>query len=203
LCWPTSTSDAVPLWTNCAERGRGSYTDGRQRSEPGGGVDAAASIDSAACTCVQQRRDRALVRRRTGLETWRASWRGFGRCFLRMSSAIPRLRRRRRAIVNTASISGLFGDYGLLGTTRKGGGQPDAYHRDRPCPGGYPGQRRLSGGIETPLLAPVLGYPGRARNTPNWCRWGGSAAEEVASVVAFLASERHRTSQGAHCGRWA
>ena len=107
--------------------------------------------------------------------------------------AIPHLRRAGGgAIVNTASISGLFGDYGLLAYNAAKGGVVNltravAIDHAREnirvncvCPGP----------IETPLLQPVLGLPSaieQYRDLVPMARVG--RPEEVAAVVAFLASD--------------
>jgi meso-butanediol dehydrogenase/(S,S)-butanediol dehydrogenase/diacetyl reductase len=107
--------------------------------------------------------------------------------------AIPHLRRAGGgAIVNTASISGLFGDYGLLAYNAAKGGvinltRAVAIDHAREnirvncvCPGP----------IETPLLQPVLGLPSaieQYRELVPMARVG--RPEEIAAVVAFLASD--------------
>jgi meso-butanediol dehydrogenase/(S,S)-butanediol dehydrogenase/diacetyl reductase len=107
--------------------------------------------------------------------------------------AIPHLRRAGGgAIVNTASISGLFGDFGLLAYNAAKGGVVNltrtvAIDHAREnirvncvCPGP----------IATPLLAPVLSVPSahdEYRKVVPMGRVG--KPEEVAAVVAFLASD--------------
>ncbi len=107
--------------------------------------------------------------------------------------AIPHLRRAGGgAIVNTASISGLFGDYGLLAYNAAKGGVVNltravAIDHAREnirvncvCPGP----------IDTPLLQPVLGLPSAREQYAElvpMARVG--RPDEVAAVVAFLASD--------------
>jgi len=107
--------------------------------------------------------------------------------------AIPHLRRAGGgAIVNTASISGLFGDYGLLAYNAAKGGVVNltravAIDHAREnirvncvCPGP----------IDTLLLQPVLGLPSAREQYAElvpMARVG--RPDEVAAVVAFLASD--------------
>ena len=107
--------------------------------------------------------------------------------------AVPHLRRAGGgAIVNTASISGLFGDYGLLAYNAAKGGVVNltravAIDHAREnirvncvCPGP----------IETPLLAPALAVPTAREQYDSlipMARVG--RPEEVAAAVAFLASD--------------
>jgi meso-butanediol dehydrogenase / (S,S)-butanediol dehydrogenase / diacetyl reductase len=107
--------------------------------------------------------------------------------------AIPHVRRAGGgAIVNTASISGLFGDYGLLAYNAAKGGVVNltravAIDHAREnirvncvCPGP----------IETPLLAPLLTAPAAVEEYNRLIPMGRvGRAEEVAAVVAFLASD--------------
>lgn len=107
--------------------------------------------------------------------------------------AIPHLRRAGGgAIVNTASISGLFGDYGLLAYNAAKGGVVNLtrtvaidHARDNirvncVCPGP----------IETPLLAPVLAIPAAMDEYRKAVPMGRvGRPEEVAAAVAFLASD--------------
>ncbi len=108
-------------------------------------------------------------------------------------SAIPRLRAAGGgSIINTASISGLFGDYGLLAYNAAKGGVVNLtrtaaidHARERirinaVCPGP----------IETPLLAPVLEIPAARDEYAKLIPMGRvGQPEEIASVVAFLASD--------------
>jgi meso-butanediol dehydrogenase / (S,S)-butanediol dehydrogenase / diacetyl reductase len=108
-------------------------------------------------------------------------------------AAIPHLRRSGGgSIVNTASISGLFGDYGLLAYNAAKGGVVNLT-RALAIDHAHEGIRVNAvcpGPIETPLAQglvdhPVVG-PEYARNIPMG-RVG--RADEVAGVVAFLASD--------------
>jgi meso-butanediol dehydrogenase/(S,S)-butanediol dehydrogenase/diacetyl reductase len=108
-------------------------------------------------------------------------------------AAIPQLRKTGGgSIINTASISGLFGDYGLLAYNAAKGGVVnltralaiDHAHENIRVNAVCPGP------IATPLAQglvdhPIVG-PEYARNIPMG-RVG--RAEEVAAVVAFLASD--------------
>lgn len=107
--------------------------------------------------------------------------------------AIPHLREAGGgAIVNTASISGLFGDYGLLAYNAAKGGvinltrtvaidhARESIRVNCVCPGP----------IDTPLLRPLLGVPG-VEGAYNECIPMGRVGkpEEVAAVITFLASD--------------
>ncbi len=108
-------------------------------------------------------------------------------------AAIPHLRAAGGgAIVNTASISGLFGDYGLLAYNAAKGGvvnltrtlaidhAREGIRANAVCPGP----------IETPLLAPVLAVPSARDEYAKLVPMGRvGRPEEVASAVAFLASD--------------
>jgi meso-butanediol dehydrogenase / (S,S)-butanediol dehydrogenase / diacetyl reductase len=113
--------------------------------------------------------------------------------FFGCRAAIPQLRRTGGgAIVNTASISGLFGDYGLLAYNAAKGAvvnltrtlaidhANEGIRVNAVCPGP----------IETPLAQGLIDHPVVSveyqRNIPMG-RVG--RADEVASAVAFLASE--------------
>lgn len=128
------------------------------------------------------------------LETWRQVVDvDLNAVFYGCKYAIPHLRNAGGgAIVNTASISGLFGDYGLLAYNAAKGGvvnltrtvaidhARESIRVNCVCPGP----------IDTPLLRPLLGVPG-VENAYNECIPMGRVgkAEEVAAVITFLASE--------------
>lgn len=108
-------------------------------------------------------------------------------------AAVPRLRAAGGgAIVNTASISGLFGDYGLVAYNAAKAGvvnlsrtvavdhAREGIRVNAVCPGP----------IETPLLSPVLGLPSAVEEYGKLVPMGRvGRPEEVAAVVAFLASD--------------
>jgi meso-butanediol dehydrogenase/(S,S)-butanediol dehydrogenase/diacetyl reductase len=108
-------------------------------------------------------------------------------------AAIPHLRRGGGgSIVNTASISGLLGDYGLgaynaakaavvnLTRTLAIDHAREHIRVNAVCPGP----------IETPLLAPLLSLPAAAEQYATLIPMGRvGRADEIAAVVAFLASE--------------
>jgi meso-butanediol dehydrogenase/(S,S)-butanediol dehydrogenase/diacetyl reductase len=108
-------------------------------------------------------------------------------------AAIPRLRASGGgAIINTASISGLFGDYGLVAYNAAKGGvvnltrtvaidhAREGIRVNAVCPGP----------IETPLLSPFLAVPAAVDEYAKLVPMGRlGRAEEVAAVVAFLASD--------------
>jgi len=108
-------------------------------------------------------------------------------------AAIPRLRATGGGvIINTASISGLFGDYGLAAYNAAKGGvvnltrtvaidhAREGIRVNAVCPGP----------IGTPLLNPLLAAPGAQDEYNKLVPMGRvGRAEEVAAVVAFLASD--------------
>lgn len=108
-------------------------------------------------------------------------------------AAIPRLRAAGGGvIINTASISGLFGDYGLVAYNAAKGGvvnltrtvaidhAREGIRVNAICPGP----------IDTPLLSPVLAAPAAVDEYAKLVPMGRvGRPEEVASVVAFLASD--------------
>ena len=113
--------------------------------------------------------------------------------FRAMKRAIPELLARGGgAIVNTASISGLFADYaiGAYNTAKAG-----VINLTRVAAIEYAGRNiRVNcvcpGAIDTPLLKPSLGIPGFAEGTLQMIpmrRLG--QPEEMANVVMFLASD--------------
>jgi meso-butanediol dehydrogenase/(S,S)-butanediol dehydrogenase/diacetyl reductase len=113
--------------------------------------------------------------------------------FYGCKSAIPYLRRSGGgAIVNTASISGLFGDYGLVAYNAAKAGvvnltrtvaidhAREGIRVNCVCPGP----------IETPLIAPLLAVPVAVTAYQDCIPMGRvGKAEEVAAAVAFLASD--------------
>jgi meso-butanediol dehydrogenase/(S,S)-butanediol dehydrogenase/diacetyl reductase len=108
-------------------------------------------------------------------------------------AAIPQLRRAGGgSIVNTASISGLFGDYGLAAYNAAKGGvvnltrtvaidhAREGIRVNAVCPGP----------IDTALLAPLLTMPAAVEQYATLIPMGRvGRADEVAAVVAFLASD--------------
>jgi meso-butanediol dehydrogenase/(S,S)-butanediol dehydrogenase/diacetyl reductase len=128
------------------------------------------------------------------LEVWRAVLEtNLYSVFYGCRAAIPRLRAAGGgAIVNTASISGLHGDYGLSAYNASKGGLVN-YTRtlaidharekirvNAVCPGP----------IETSLTEPLLGNQAMVRDYNQLIPMGRvGRADEVASAVAFLASD--------------
>jgi meso-butanediol dehydrogenase/(S,S)-butanediol dehydrogenase/diacetyl reductase len=108
-------------------------------------------------------------------------------------AAIPHLRQNGGgSIINTASISGLFGDYGLAAYNAAKGAvmnltrtvaidhAREGIRANAVCPGP----------IETALLAPLLTMPHAVERYAALIPMGRvGRAEEVAAVVAFLASD--------------
>ncbi len=108
-------------------------------------------------------------------------------------AAIPHLRAAGGGvIVNTASISGLFGDYGLAAYNAAKGGVMN-YTRTLAIDHARENIRVNAicpGPIDTPLLAPVLALPGAREEYAKLIPMGRiGRPEEVAGVVAFLASD--------------
>ncbi len=128
------------------------------------------------------------------LDTWRHVMAvNLDGVFYGCRSAIPRLRASGGgAIVNTASISGLFGDYGLVAYNASKAGvvnltrtvaidhAREGIRVNAVCPGP----------IETPLLTPLLSLPGAREQYAGLVPMGRvGSPEEVAAAVAFLASD--------------
>lgn len=108
-------------------------------------------------------------------------------------AAIPHMRTAGGgAIVNTASISGLFGDYGLAAYNAAKGAVVN-YTRTAAIDHARENIRINAvcpGPIETQLLAPVLALPGAREEYARLVPMGRvGRPEEVAGVVAFLASD--------------
>jgi len=108
-------------------------------------------------------------------------------------AAIPHLRRAGGgAIVNTASISGLFGDYGLAPYNAAKGGVIN-YTRTAAIDHAKENIRINAvcpGPVETPLLSPVLALPGSLEEYAKLIPMGRvGQPEEIAAVIAFLASD--------------
>lgn len=112
--------------------------------------------------------------------------------FFGARAAIPHLAKTRGCIVNTASISGLYGDYGLAAyNTAKAGvanltrnlaidHAPDGIRVNAVCPGG----------VETPMTARLAEDPSimdEYRKLVPMARMGQPA--EIAAAITFLASE--------------
>ena len=128
------------------------------------------------------------------LETWeRVIAVDLHSVFYGCRAAIPRLRAAGGgAIINTASISGLFGDYGLVAYNAAKAGvvnltrtvaidhAREGIRVNAVCPGP----------IETALLSPILGLPSAREEYAKAVPMGRvGQPEEVAAVVAFLASD--------------
>lgn len=107
-------------------------------------------------------------------------------------AAMPHLMKTKGAIVNTASISGLFGDYGLPAYNAAKGGvvnltramaidhARDGVRVNAVCPGI----------VRTDLTAPMVGDDDFMAGWRDLVPMGRAAEpEEMASVVAFLASD--------------
>ena len=108
-------------------------------------------------------------------------------------AAIPYLRNGGGgAIVNTASISGLFGDYGLAAYNAAKGAVVN-YTRAAAIDHAGEGIRVncvCPGPIETPLAAPLMSDPAIMAEYNRLIPMGRvGRAEEVAAAVAFLASD--------------
>jgi meso-butanediol dehydrogenase/(S,S)-butanediol dehydrogenase/diacetyl reductase len=108
-------------------------------------------------------------------------------------AAIPHLRRAGGGvIVNTASISGLFGDYGLAAYNAAKGAVVN-YTRTAAIDHARENIRVncvCPGPIETALLGPLLGLPGAVEEYAKLIPMGRvGRADEVAAVVTFLASD--------------
>jgi meso-butanediol dehydrogenase / (S,S)-butanediol dehydrogenase / diacetyl reductase len=108
-------------------------------------------------------------------------------------SAIPRMRAGGGgAIVNTASISGLFGDYGLSAYSAAKGAVAN-YTRTLAADHARENIRVNSvcpGPIDTALTGPLLAMPAVVEDYAKLIPMGRvGRPEEVASVVAFLASD--------------
>jgi len=108
-------------------------------------------------------------------------------------AAIPHMQRGGGgAIVNTASISGLFGDYGLAAYNAAKGGVVN-YTRTLAIDHARENIRANAvcpGAIETPLIGPLLSMPKAVEEYRKLIPCGRvGKPEEVAAVVAFLASD--------------
>jgi meso-butanediol dehydrogenase/(S,S)-butanediol dehydrogenase/diacetyl reductase len=108
-------------------------------------------------------------------------------------AAIPELRRAGGgSIINTASISGLFGDYGLAAYNAAKGAVVN-YTRTLAVDHAREGIRVncvCPGPIETALTRTLLSMPGVVEEYSRLIPMGRvGRAEEVASVVAFLGSD--------------
>jgi meso-butanediol dehydrogenase/(S,S)-butanediol dehydrogenase/diacetyl reductase len=113
--------------------------------------------------------------------------------FYSARAAIPALRARGGgAIVNTASISGLAGDYGFAAYNAAKGGVIN-YTRTLAIDHAREGIRVncvCPGLIDTPAVAPALAIPGAQKAWERAIPLGRAARpEEIAPVIAFLASD--------------
>lgn len=108
-------------------------------------------------------------------------------------AAVPHMRKQGRGvIVNTASISGLFGDYGL-GAYNAAKGAVTNFTRSTALDHAKDGIRINAvcpGPIDTALIAFAAQFPGVVQEWNRSIPMGRvGRAEEVASAVAFLCSE--------------
>lgn len=108
-------------------------------------------------------------------------------------AAIPHFRKAGGgAIVNTASISGLFGDYGLAAYNAAKGAVVN-YTRTLAIDHGGENIRANAvcpGPIDTPLAGPLIAHPGISEEYKKTIPMGRvGKPEEVAAAVAFLASD--------------
>ena len=107
--------------------------------------------------------------------------------------AIPQMRKAGGgAIVNTASVSGLFGDYGLTAYNAAKGGVVN-FTRSLALDHGRENIRCNAvcpGAVETGLTSDVMNTPGHREKFNSTNALGRIAKpEEVASAIAFLASD--------------
>ncbi len=113
--------------------------------------------------------------------------------FYGCKAAIPLMRRRGGgAIVNTASISGLFGDYSFAAYNAAKGAVVN-YTRAAAIDHAREGIRINAvcpGPVDTPLIAGINAFQGLRKLWDDTVPLGRFArAEEIAAVVAFLASD--------------
>jgi meso-butanediol dehydrogenase/(S,S)-butanediol dehydrogenase/diacetyl reductase len=108
-------------------------------------------------------------------------------------AAIPHMRRSGGgAIVNTASISGFFGDYGLCAYNAAKGG---VILYTRTAAIDHAGENiRVNavcpGPVDTPMLAPVLAVPGAQEEYAKLIPMGRvGQPDEIAAAIEFLASD--------------
>ena len=120
--------------------------------------------------------------------------------FFGCRAALPHLRKTRSCIVNTASISGLYADPGLAAYNAAKAGVinltrvmaadhgPEGIRVNCICPGP----------VATPLLTPIAGEPAVAAEYARLVPLGRiGEPEEMASAIAFLASDDARYVSGA------